>query len=31
VDLGEFAWVERTNKIMIEKENSAGGISAGGF
>ena len=28
VDLGEFAWVERTNKIMIEKENSAGGISA---
>jgi hypothetical protein len=31
VDLGEFAWVERTNKIMIEKENSAGGISAGGI
>jgi hypothetical protein len=31
VDLGEFAWVERTNKIMIEKENSAGGISAGGM
>ncbi len=31
VDLGEFAWVERTNKIMIEKENSAGGISSGGM